>query len=380
MKYRSPTIPVAFESVCLNATQFGGHGFGGYYRTSQIMELLSDAGCDVRLIDRSSIFFSRAKRMRTWLQLWKDLRNLSLRDQHRVVHDFLVMRHVLRGGHKILITEGIVDRLKFKAALSSGVPVVCFPECWTALLPGYRDSLTGAVKEDALKLQRILYEKVDGVGWISREELWLGRNLGLTGEYVPYYPCVDHHANLSEIRQKRKEKGALERYLIIATENNSDDPERAFTEQVRILSAVAEAQQGMCIDVVGYAADKYRHFWNHPCFKVHGRVSREEMARFMTECRALLIHGFQGIGTITRIVDCLVAGIPVVANGVAARSAFGLRGLSVYDSGEEFLAALDGANAEAVLDPIELRRKAQVLGEMVRGVWTKRFEPGSARG
>lgn len=367
-------IRVAFESVCIDPTLFGAHGFGGYYRTAQIMKLLSDAGCDVELMDRTGLFFGRTARMRAWLQIRNEVKSLSFREQHQAAHCFMATRHVLKGGRKMLVTEGIVDRLKYHAAFSLGVPVVCFPECWTALLPGFRDSLTDAGKEDALKLQRRVYERVDRIGWISREELWLGRNLGIQGEYVPYYPCPEHHADLSAIRSVRQANGPSARFLIIATENNSDAPEIALAEQAKLISGRAEIAGDLEVDVVGYAADKYRHLWGHHCFNVHGKVPRDQLTRLMERCRALLVHGHQGIGTITRVVDCLVAGIPVVANGIAARSAYGLSGVAVYDSDWEFAEALGGASsAPCPPDPIELCSKARGLVDIVKGVWCNRF-------
>ena len=50
------SITVAFESVCLNPAIFGGHGYGGFYRTSQILELLSEAGVDVYALDHHGGF------------------------------------------------------------------------------------------------------------------------------------------------------------------------------------------------------------------------------------------------------------------------------------------------------------------------------------
>jgi hypothetical protein len=58
------------------------------------------------------------------------------------------------------------------------------------------------------------------------------------------------------------------------------------------------------------------------------------------ETRALLLHQRAAAGAVTRIAEMLVAGVPVIGNPVACRSALPLDGVRCYDDVEQLGALL----------------------------------------
>ncbi|MBK6903852.1 MAG: hypothetical protein IPH04_13895 [Saprospirales bacterium] len=61
------------------------------------------------------------------------------------------------------------------------------------------------------------------------------------------------------------------------------------------------------------------------------------MTKVMSQVKAMIVHQESGVGALTKIMDHLVAGIPVIANTLAARSFFDHNGVYLYDTSEQLL-------------------------------------------
>jgi hypothetical protein len=77
-------------------------------------------------------------------------------------------------------------------------------------------------------------------------------------------------------------------------------------------------------------------------------VTDEALFELLAEARGLLVHQDRGAGALSRITEALVAGVPVIANRIAARSTRGYQGVSVYDTPEELRSLIAAAGFQAL--------------------------------
>jgi glycosyltransferase involved in cell wall biosynthesis len=70
-------------------------------------------------------------------------------------------------------------------------------------------------------------------------------------------------------------------------------------------------------------------------FKIIGSLSNRDLLDVMSETTAVLIHQRYGLGSLTKIPEMLIAGIPVIANNIAARSYYDYNGIHIYNNIQE---------------------------------------------
>ena len=71
-----------------------------------------------------------------------------------------------------------------------------------------------------------------------------------------------------------------------------------------------------------------------------GSASTEDLDALCASARAVIVYQQFGGGALTRIADMLLAGVPVLANAIAARSYHGCPGVYEYNAPEELAALL----------------------------------------
>ena len=74
--------------------------------------------------------------------------------------------------------------------------------------------------------------------------------------------------------------------------------------------------------------------------EILGPLSQKELQDQLVQTRALLCYQDDGSGTLTRITEQLIAGVPVIANRHAARSHHGLPGLVEFECWDDFPSAI----------------------------------------
>ena len=89
------------------------------------------------------------------------------------------------------------------------------------------------------------------------------------------------------------------------------------------------------LHVVGTATEGSRPLADYPGVTLHGRVSDDRLEELMATSKAAIVHQRAGAGTLTRITELLVAGVPVIANVHAARIAYHYEGVHLYEREEE---------------------------------------------
>ena len=94
------------------------------------------------------------------------------------------------------------------------------------------------------------------------------------------------------------------------------------------------------MDIAGYGTEVLAEYCQQANFNLIGSVAPEKLNYLLSNTQAILVHQQAGVGALTRIPEMLIAGIPVIANANACRSAFGYSGVHCYDTQEELEALM----------------------------------------
>jgi hypothetical protein len=178
----------------------------------------------------------------------------------------------------------------------------------------------------------------DAVFCIAREEQWLLNFFGIDAEFLPYYPPQPILANLWQIRKLREQSNRHlkqeNRFLILGTAEN-ESTKIGMIELANNLKEIRK-QIDFRVDLAGYRTEEIQAYCDGVEFiTFHGTVDQNLLNKILVDTTAILIFQKKGVGALTKIPEMLIAGIPVIANGNACRSAFGYSGVYCYDNEEE---------------------------------------------
>ncbi|PSB35720.1 glycosyltransferase [Stenomitos frigidus] len=316
------------------------NGNGGQRRSAQIQELVIQAGleaCDINLystnrIDRyvgGLIFLAKHK-----FNAYPSHRVISLcGKQSKIYYDNLNQHK----GSKLLLWEDTENYIAPYVAKDFDFNILALPHNLESLVPDQRDPFTYQPLPDSFANEAKQLAKANAVFCIAREEQWLLKLYGIDADYLPYYPPQPILSNLLELRQLRQDT-APHRFLILGTAINP--PTRiGMIEQIQWLSEISQGVN-FTIDIIGYGTETLKDYCCDPRFTLHGTVDSGKLNHLLLNAKAVLAHQKAGVGALTRIPEMLIAGVPVIANANACRSAFSYPGVYCYDSRDELVAQM----------------------------------------
>jgi hypothetical protein len=311
-------------------------GHGGNRRSAQIVELLR----------RSQIPFTRFERqllttghdrvfaaigalcspktvrfiLKHRIEVQPALRNLAFCGFQRQLYDRVLSQHT---ESNLLLWEATKNYVAPYVAKDRNFKVIAVPHNLEYFVPGvFHESLS-------TEIQALV--NADFVFCISREEEWLLRLHGANAHYLPYYPPQAIEQQLLSIRAQRTPS---DRFLILGSAGNPPT-RQGMIEQIQWLKQLRFHLE-FEVDIVGNKTESLKDYCDET-FTLHGTVSDEQLTEFLIHAKTALIHQTASSGALTRIPELLIAGIPVIANGNACRSAFSYAGVSCYDDEFELL-------------------------------------------
>jgi hypothetical protein len=311
---------------------------GGQRRTLQVADLVKRAGFEVAMLARDGRFpLPRRVRAAVRLMLRYGVspgRRFST--ARYLAREYLQYRAALRPrrGVSLLVWErtrngGVVAPY---AAADAGVRLLAVPQNLESLVEGQHDVTTRSTRPEVNlrdEIQRL--RLAAAVFCISYEEQWLLADCGIQAEVLPYFPVAEIEAGLLRLRTRR-DPARPARFLVIGTAGNP--PVRAgMIELLRQAGPVAR-RCGCELHVAGYDTEQLAGQLGEATV-LHGSVSADELTRLMTTARGALIWQRSGSGALTRIAECLLAGLPVLANEIAARSYHHFPGIHLFRSADE---------------------------------------------
>jgi hypothetical protein len=197
----------------------------------------------------------------------------------------------------------------------------------------------------------LLHARAEHSWLLSQVEQGFLRSLGLSVDYVPFYPVGDAMTQLLALRGRRS-TGTIDRDLFVISGSPIPQNNLALSDFLATLDQTRLAPSVRII-VAGFEelpANLAPYF----CGKVQflGRLDTAAFEDLLIRARAVLVPQVTGFGCLTRIPDMLAAGIPVVADAMTASATGALPGAAYVAAGENrWSSAIDTLRNEPMVVP-----------------------------
>lgn len=310
-------------------------GHGGNRRTAQIAELIESAGLGIENAKHTgSTRFARYIRgisiyARNNFNHLKGYSILGTWGHSYIGYKTSFEQHL---GHKLAIWESTADPVVTYLAEDNKYKTIAVPQNIESLVASYGDYPNLKSVLSNLENEVCHLAKSDAIFCISREEQWLLKLFGIESDFLPYYPAKQIFNELLDIRKSRT-SSEKSRFLVLGTANNPPTL-IGMIEQIKILVEIRK-EVSFEVDIAGYGTESLGEHCIDANINLLGTISVSKLHDLMKGAIAVLIHQKAGVGALTRIPEMLIAGIPVIANANACRSAFTYEGTYCYDDKSE---------------------------------------------
>ncbi len=311
------------------------NGNGGNHRSIQIAELVNLSGLEIN--DIKPIATNRLNRYINGVRL-------LVKHQFRVYpsytmvgfcgHQYQIYQNAFKQHQsvKLLLWEATGSYIVTYAAKEFDFKIIATPQNLESLVIGRKDPFTHKYIPESLENEIQHLSKSDAIFCISREEQWLLNLRGIAADFLPYYPPQPILLNLLEVR-KLRESLQKTKFLVLGSATNQ--PTRlGMIEQIEWFNEIKK-EIDFKVDIAGYGTEQLKEYCDSPNFTLHGTIDSQKLNELLVNAKAVLVHQKAGVGALTRIPEMLIAGIPVIANGNACRSAFSYPGVYCYDNKPE---------------------------------------------
>jgi hypothetical protein len=224
-------------------------------------------------------------------------------------------------------------------AEANGCKVVALPQNLESLVPGQASFFTNKKSPHWLIEEVQMLRRCESVYCISREEQWLLGLHGIDARFLPYFPCSFLEAQLLSIRARRRDS-VKQGFLVLGTARNYP----TFLGMTRLIDqfSVSRSSCGP-VFVAGFGTEKLQSKIDAASARLTllGSLSHEELDELLVGIRAVVIYQPPSTGVLVKVVESLVAGVPVLCNESAARSQFDRSGVLVYRTFGELDSMMD---------------------------------------
>jgi len=219
------------------------------------------------------------------------------------------------------------------------IPFVAIPHNIESLVNGSLSLFTNKKSPDWLAEEISRLRHADYVFTISREEQWLLSTHGIHSSYLPYHPTIELEESLLKVRSKRNESpissNTSKQLLLLGTFYNKPTC-AGYIDIINRLKNHSSIQ----INVAGFGSDQLKDLFNQHNIKIWGSLNKSNLDELLINSNFVLIHQEPTSGALTRIPELLIAGLPILANNIAARSYYDLDGIHIYNGINELLALI----------------------------------------
>ena len=220
------------------------------------------------------------------------------------------------------------------AAKDMGIKVIGLPHNLESLVAGQKSDFTGKMAPYWFEEELQSLRQCDSIFTISREEQYLLKLFGLKAEFLPYYPTSEVTEFLLKIRQRRETEKKEKIVLLLGTAGNKP----TFDGMLNRINFFHKhlKNKGLKLIVAGYLTENLAtHLPGKDQIFLEGTVSNEKLSELMSTCSFCWIHQNISTGSLTKIPELMIAGVPVLLNSDAARNFHNLPGIRVYEHDED---------------------------------------------
>lgn len=315
-------------------------GHGGEKRTAQLKEILSGNNIECKYPDYhdKSSFISILK---CALSLTLTVRLLTIKSIISFLKYFKnfatqisSLDIFLRQEETVFIWESTSDIYYYLPcwARKKNKVVIAIPHNLESLVPGKKSKLTGKTSPYGFNMEIKVLRQCDVVFAISREETLMLKLFGVNALHLPYYPPREVEEFLLSIREQRQSrfKNKNRQILLLGSVIN---PPTCIGIMNRIHFIQENNFNTIKFRIAGYGTDQVQFvipYLNNIQFI--GEISKEQLKEELLLTDALLIHQPASTGALTRIIEFLIAGIPIIANEESARNYQGMDGIYIYEN------------------------------------------------
>jgi hypothetical protein len=222
-------------------------------------------------------------------------------------------------------------------SLSYRSPIVCIPHNIEAFVPEQKNALRRDDPADAAA-ELALFQEMDACFCICPEDTAIVRAVNPRTYTLPYYPCNELAHELLSIRNERENNASQDSFFLMLGTAGNGPTLRGMQEFLR---AIIDSK--IKIIVAGFGTEVLQPEFGDKA-QVLGAVSQQELRQLLINARCLLVNHSPTTGCLTRIVDCLIAGVPILANSYA------LRGQALHSGIHSFNTPTDGLRIASSTD------------------------------
>ncbi|WP_443939723.1 hypothetical protein [Pedobacter sp. MW01-1-1] len=209
-------------------------------------------------------------------------------------------------------------------AKRKGIKVIGIVHNLDSLVPEFMSSFSSKKSPEFFEEELFFIRHCSIIYTISREENWLLNLNNIQANYLPYCPSETVFNQLSAISKRRMQYNG--RGFILGTVLNPP----TFNGMVDLITELEKSK--VYADVAGFGTEKLlERFPSLDYIKIHGAISFDQMSDFLENNSFFLVNQPYTAGVLTRIVECLIAGIPVLGNESSLRSYYYMNGVYLFD-------------------------------------------------
>ena len=333
-------------------------GHGGEKRTAQITEILLEKGLVSEKIptgmDPPEFSFSNLKKqiivLKYFLRVlkiigWK-VHSRKFYKTIRLVSQFQGVFNLPKNKiSTVILWEATRMEYSFIVPMfkSLGLKILAIPHNIESFVPSLRSGVTNKMPPDWFMEEVKLLKECDMVFAISREDTLLLKQMVVNVEYLPYYPTkvsFEYLLKIRAIREKRKDKDIKRKKVLMLGSAINPPTKEGMIDRINFFREHIE----ICCDlfVAGYGTDQLEYYLNKDKnIKLCGELTENQLSDILIGTDMLLIHQPATSGALTRIIESLIAGIPIIANFVSARNYYGIDGLYIYNDDKQLIKYLE---------------------------------------
>jgi len=345
LSYFAPISHLNLKIKVLRHSHFSpdAWGDGGSKRTAQISEILANHMVEEEFYqpDITEIFQKKYAALEglKLLNLHKIQSSLNKTALTQLGFNYYKRQKTMefyKATHHLLLWESSRQQnyLMSYAAKDLGLKVIGLPHNLESLVAGQKSDFTGKLAPYWFEEELQSLRQCNSIFTISREEQYLLKLFGLKAEFLPYFPPSEIEAFLLTIRRRREVEKKDGLILLLGTAGNKP----TFDGMLNRINFFHRSlkNKGLKLLVAGYLTENLgSHLPKNDQIFLEGTVSNEKLADLLSTCSFCWIHQNISTGSLTKIPELMVAGVPVLLNSDAARNFHNLAGIKVYEHDED---------------------------------------------